>query len=46
MRWTPEGAHLLIQVRTQVLNKEWANSYLAPNRINHEKKCKGNYLVL
>lgn len=24
MRWTPEGTHLLIQVRTQVLNKEWA----------------------
>ena len=27
MRWTPEGAHLLIQVRTQVLNKEWAKKF-------------------
>jgi hypothetical protein len=23
MQWTPEGAHLLLQVRTQVLNNEW-----------------------
>lgn len=23
MRWTPKGAHLLIQVRTKVLNQEW-----------------------
>ena len=22
MRWTPEGAHLLLQVRTQVLNDD------------------------
>ena len=27
MRWTPEGTHLLIQVRTQVLNKEWAKKF-------------------
>ncbi|ANV85828.1 hypothetical protein AWQ21_14955 (plasmid) [Picosynechococcus sp. PCC 7003] len=25
MRWTPKGAHLLIQVRTKVLNQEWKN---------------------
>ena len=23
MRWTKRGAHLLLQVRTQVLNEEW-----------------------
>jgi hypothetical protein len=23
MRWTPAGAHLLLQVRSQVLNGEW-----------------------
>jgi hypothetical protein len=23
MQWTPKGAHLLLQVRTQVLNDEW-----------------------
>jgi hypothetical protein len=23
MQWTPRGAHLLLQIRTQVLNEEW-----------------------
>jgi hypothetical protein len=23
MQWTPEGAHLLLQVRTHVLNDDW-----------------------
>ena len=27
MRWTPKGAHLLIQVRTQVLNDEWMSKF-------------------
>jgi hypothetical protein len=27
MRWTPEGTHLLIQVRTQVLNDEWISKF-------------------
>lgn len=27
MRWTPEGAHLLIQVRAQVLNGEWGSKF-------------------
>ncbi|MDJ0718922.1 MAG: ISKra4 family transposase [Prochloraceae cyanobacterium] len=27
MRWTPEGAHLLIQVRAQVLNQEWSSKF-------------------
>jgi len=27
MRWTPEGAHLLIQVRAQVLNGEWSHKF-------------------
>jgi hypothetical protein len=27
MRWTPEGSHLLIQVRTQVLNDEWVSKF-------------------
>lgn len=26
MRWTPKGAHLLLQVRTKVLNDEWKNT--------------------
>ncbi|MHC4536387.1 MAG: ISKra4 family transposase [Planctomycetota bacterium] len=27
MRWTKKGAHLLLQVRTQVLNDDWRNSF-------------------
>jgi hypothetical protein len=27
MHWTPEGAHLLLQVRTQVLNGEWEETF-------------------
>ncbi|MGE5659575.1 MAG: ISKra4 family transposase [Actinomycetota bacterium] len=27
MRWTPKGAHLLIQVRTRVLNNEWMSKF-------------------
>jgi hypothetical protein len=27
MRWTPRGAHLLLQVRTQVLNDELRASF-------------------
>jgi hypothetical protein len=27
MQWTPEGAHLLLQVRTQVLNEDWADTF-------------------
>ncbi len=27
MQWTPEGAHLLLQVRTQVLNEEWEGTF-------------------
>jgi hypothetical protein len=27
MQWTPEGAHLLLQVRTQVLNNDWAATF-------------------
>jgi hypothetical protein len=27
MQWTPEGAHLLLQVRTQVLNGEWDDTF-------------------
>ncbi len=27
MRWTPKGAHLLLQVRALVLNKEWSNKF-------------------
>jgi len=27
MQWTPEGAHLLLQVRTQVLNDEWEDTF-------------------
>jgi len=27
MQWTPEGAHLLLQVRTQVLNADWADTF-------------------
>lgn len=27
MQWTPKGAHLLLQVRTQVLNDDWAATF-------------------
>lgn len=27
MQWTPRGAHLLLQVRTQVLNEDWDNAF-------------------
>jgi hypothetical protein len=27
MRWTPRGAHLLLQVRTRVLNVNLANTF-------------------
>ena len=27
MRWTPQGAHLLLQVRTRVLNDELADDF-------------------
>jgi len=27
MQWTPVGAHLLLQVRTQVLNDEWDDTF-------------------
>ncbi len=27
MQWTPEGAHLLLQVRTQVLNDDWETTF-------------------
>ena len=29
MRWTPEGAHLLLQVRTRTLNRELAATFRA-----------------
>ena len=29
MTWTPEGAHLLLQVRTQVLNGTWEDTFRA-----------------
>jgi hypothetical protein len=27
MQWTPQGAHLLLQVRTQVLNGDWEDTF-------------------
>jgi hypothetical protein len=27
MQWTPEGAHLLLQVRTAVINEEWEDTF-------------------
>ncbi len=27
MQWTPEGAHLLLQVRVQVLNDDWEDTF-------------------
>ncbi len=27
MQWTPEGAHLLLQVRTQVINEDWEGTF-------------------
>jgi hypothetical protein len=29
MQWTPEGAHLLLQVRSQVLNDNWEATFRA-----------------
>ncbi len=29
MQWTPEGAHLLLQVRIQVLNEDWTDTFRA-----------------
>jgi hypothetical protein len=28
MRWTPAGAHLLLQIRVQVLNGDWRSTFL------------------
>ena len=28
MRWTPKGAHLLLQVRTKVLDDEWKDKVI------------------
>jgi hypothetical protein len=27
MQWTPRGAHLLLQIRTRVLNSEWEETF-------------------
>ncbi len=27
MQWTPEGAHLLLQVRTAVINEDWEDIF-------------------
>ena len=27
MQWTPEGAHLLLQVRTEVLDEAWEDTF-------------------
>jgi hypothetical protein len=27
MQWTPEGAHLLLQVQTDVLNEDWEDMF-------------------
>ena len=27
MQWTPRGAHLLLQIRTRVLNQEWEDTF-------------------
>ena len=27
MQWTPRGAHLLLQIRTRVLNDEWKETF-------------------
>ena len=27
MQWAPEGAHLLLQVRVQVLNEDWEGTF-------------------
>jgi hypothetical protein len=29
MRWAPRGAHLLLQVRTRVLNDQLADNFIA-----------------
>jgi hypothetical protein len=27
MRWTPRSAHLLLQIRTQVLDDQWSTTF-------------------
>jgi hypothetical protein len=27
MAWSPRGAHLLLQIRTRVLDEEWENTF-------------------
>jgi hypothetical protein len=46
MRWTPRGAHLLLQVRTHVLNDElaadfqrWYPAFVAPSPSNRIKRA-------
>jgi hypothetical protein len=42
MRWTQRGAHLLIQVRTQVLNDDWRDTFCRwyPSMTTTEKKVE------
>ncbi len=47
MQWTPEGAHLLLHVRTQVLNEDWADTFrtwypdFRPANIEHGGSVSG-----
>jgi len=42
MRWTKKGAHLLLQVRTQVLNNDWRDTFCRwyPNMTTTEAKVE------
>jgi len=42
MRWTQRGAHLLLQVRTKVLNDDWRDTFCRwyPSMTPTEKKAE------
>lgn len=42
MRWTKRGAHLLLQVRTQVINDEWRETFgkWYPNMVKADEELK------
>jgi hypothetical protein len=42
MRWTDRGAHLLLQVRTRVLNEDWRSTLSAlVSRNGRDMRCEG-----
>ena len=42
MRWTKRGAHLLLQVRTKVINNEWRDTFCRwyPNMVSVDEELE------